>query len=146
MKKITTALLVMIMVMATALPASAQFAWGLKGGLNLANNKAGDLYTQGFSNTVSVENMTGFFIGPTMEVIAPVLGLGIDASLFYSQTGTKYRLGLLNDDKTTVTDKLHYLEIPVNLKYKFNLPIVGIYVGAGPISAMPCRANALGES
>ncbi|MGI6882427.1 hypothetical protein ACMY0K_13075 [Bacteroides sp. KG121] len=35
-------------------------------------------------------NSTGFFIGPMAELTIPVIGVGIDAALMYSQRGNKY--------------------------------------------------------
>lgn len=134
MKRVFTWMTVCLITFCTAMPASAQFAFGVKGGLNLSNNKASDLLTNGITNTVNVNNMTGFFIGPTAEFIVPVLGLGLDASLFYSQKGTEYSLKGLNIGSNTpkLKDKLHYLEIPINLKYKFKLPLIGFYAAFGP--------------
>ena len=66
------------------------------------------------------ESSTGFFIGPMAEITLPVIGLGIDGALLFSQRG--------KDEA-----KQQGLEIPVNLKYTSGLgSMFGIYLAAGP--------------
>lgn len=101
-----------------AMPAQAQLIkFGVKGGLNLAKadfNKS-DLKT---------DNFTGFFIGPMAEVTIPVVGLGVDGAVLFSQRGIK-----AGDESI----KENGLDIPINLKYTFGLgSMLGIYVAAGP--------------
>ena len=56
------------------------------------------------------------------------LGLGIDAAILYAQKGME------TDEKSGVRTsmKTSYLDVPVNLKWKFGLPIVKAYLAAGP--------------
>ena len=54
--------------------------------------------------------------------MAPVVGLGFDASILYSQTGVEMGRQEI---------KSSYLDIPVNLKWKFGLPMLKIYAAAG---------------
>lgn len=71
-------------------------------------------------NVGTSDNTTGFFIGPMAEITIPVLGLGVDGALMYSQRG--------EDDW-----KQQGIEIPVNLKYTIGLgSLLGVYVAAGP--------------
>lgn len=116
MKKMMSALLIVICLV-MAIPAQAQLKFGVKGGLNLAKadfNKS-DLKT---------DNFTGFFIGPMAELTIPVVGLGVDGALLFSQRGIK-----VNGE----SEKENGLEIPVNLKYTIGLgSLFGIYVAAGP--------------
>ena len=66
------------------------------------------------------DNTTGFFFGPMAEVTIPVVGLGVDGALLYSQRGE-------NDWKQ------QGIEIPVNLKYTIGLgSMLGVFVAAGP--------------
>ena len=68
----------------------------------------------------SSDNTTGFFIGPMAEVTIPVIGLGVDAALMYSQRGEHEW-------------KQQGIEIPVNLKYTIGLgSTLGVFVAAGP--------------
>lgn len=118
MKKICSALLIVICIV-MAMPAKAQFSFGVKGGLNLSKAS--------FSHPVDnfkKDNFTGFFIGPTAEFTIPVIGLGIDGSLLFSQRGVH-----VNGDKV----KQNGLDIPINLKYTIGLgSLLGVYVAAGP--------------
>lgn len=116
MKRICLFILVWLSVL--ALPAQAQFSWGVKGGANISNIHFSDL-----PETFSKSNITGFHIGPTIELMAPLVGLGFDASLLYSQTGVEMGRQEI---------KSSYLDIPVNLKWKFGLPMLKIYAAAGP--------------
>lgn len=109
-------LLSLLLVLASCImfvaPAHAQLQWGVKGGLNLSRLD---------SNLKGVkDNTTGFFIGPMAEATIPIIGLGIDASLLYSQRG---------EDKF----KQQGLDIPVNLKYTIGLgSMLGVFIAAGP--------------
>ena len=98
MKKILSVLVVAVALMMAA-PVQAQLIkFGVKGGLNMSklDFKADNL--KEFN-----DNSTGFFIGPMAEFTLPIIGLGIDGALMYSQRGK----GEL---------KKQGVEIPVNLK------------------------------
>jgi len=99
----------------SAIPAQAQLKFGVKGGLNLAKLSL----SQGNANLDS-DNTTGFFIGPMAEFTVPIINIGIDGALLYSQRGK---------DEC----KQSGLEIPVNLKYTIGLgSLAGLYLAAGP--------------
>lgn len=125
MKKITC-MVVMAMALFVAIPAQAQFSWGIKGGVNLASNDFSDL--KGMSNkeqVLNTDNYSGFFIGPKAEVRVPILGLGLEAAALYSQKGMKIDAG--------ETFKQNSFLIPLNVKYAFGLGnIANIFVAAGP--------------
>lgn len=118
MKKILSVLVVAICI-GMAIPAQAQVNFGVKGGLNLSKAS--------FSNVredFKKDNFTGFFIGPMAEVQIPIVGLGLDGALLFSQRGVKA------EDRTI---KQNGLDIPINLKYTIGLgSMLGIYVAAGP--------------
>lgn len=113
MKKFFGVFLVAICCLAMATPAQAQLLkWGLKGGLSMSKLD--------FKNGPTSDNTTGFFIGPMAEFTVPVIGLGIDGALMYSQRGENEW-------------KQQGIEIPVNLKYTIGLgSMLGVYVAAGP--------------
>lgn len=115
MKKIFSALLVTVCCMFMAIPAQAQlFKWGVKGGLNLTKIDLNG------SIDANLDNSTGFFIGPMAEVTIPIVGLGVDGALLFSQKGK---------DEFQQTG----VEIPLNLKYTIGLgSVLGVYVAAGP--------------
>ena len=104
------------------MPASAQFSWGIRGGLNLVNN---DLTSIDGESVTNKDNYTGFFFGPMAEFQIPVIGLGIDASLLYSQKGLQIAEG---EDL-----KNQSISVPIYLKYTFGLGnMIGIFAQAGP--------------
>lgn len=115
MKKFISSLFVAVCCMFMAMPAQAQLIkWGIKGGVNM--NKID--WDGGWDG--NKDNSTGFFIGPMAEFTIPVMGLGVDAALLYSQKG---------EDEL----KQQGVEVPVNLKYTIGLgSTLGIYFAAGP--------------
>ncbi len=120
MKKIFSVLMVTVALMMAA-PAQAQLIkFGVKGGLNMSKIDWGK------------ENSTGFFIGPMAEITLPIIGLGIDGALMYSQkTNLSYEYA--GNDVSSVDLKEQGIEIPINLKYSFGLgSLLGVYLAAGP--------------
>ena len=85
MKKIFM-LLAMIVTMTAANNASAQIKFGLKGGVNVTDMSLN-------SSVFDASNRTGFFVGPTIKVQLPLVGLGIDASALYDQREAKIKVG-----------------------------------------------------
>ena len=115
MKKIFGVLMVAVALMMAA-PAQAQLIkFGVKGGLNMSKL---DLNVEKLEDLG--DNSTGFFIGPMAEVTLPIIGLGVDGALLYSQRGKgEY--------------KEQGVEVPVNLKYTIGLgSTLGFYLAAGP--------------
>lgn len=119
MKKIFGVLLLIAICAGMAIPAQAQIHFGVKGGLNLSKANFSDV-----GDNFKKDNFTGFFIGPMAEVTIPVVGLGVDGALLFSQRGIE-----ANGEKI----KQNGLDIPVNLKYTIGLgSFLGIYLAAGP--------------
>ena len=114
MKKIFSVLMVAVALMMAA-PAQAQLIkFGVKGGLNMSKID----WEGGVDG--NKDNTTGFFIGPMAEFTLPIIGLGVDGALMYSQRG-----------KDALKEQ--GVEIPVNLKYTIGLgSMAGIYIAAGP--------------
>ena len=79
----------------------------------------------------SVENMNTFKIGPTVEFMLPVMDFGIDASLLYSNE--KMKVKDFKADKSLTEVSSHYIDVPVNLKYKMGIiSPLKVYLAAGP--------------
>lgn len=116
------ALVICGLALLSFIPASAQFCWGIRGGLNLVNN---DITSVNKEAALNKDNYTGFFIGPMAELQIPIIGIGVDASLLYSQKGLELAQGDAFKDQS--------LSIPVNLKYTFGLGnILGVFGQLGP--------------
>ncbi len=123
MKKKIIAFLCAVAFLAVAIPAQAQLRFGVKGGLNITS-------VHFDSDLLKSDNVTGFHIGPMIEATMPLLGFGFDAALLYSQKGME---SSSSGVKTTM--KTSYIDVPVNLKWKFGLPIVKAYLAAGPYAS-----------
>ena len=123
MKKIGIVLAVLAAWLWTA-PASAQFNWGVEAGVNLSKVRV-----NGDGGLFDSSNRTGWFVGPKAQVVMPVIGLGIDGAILYSQ---KY-MKLEAEGESSPNKSLPYLEIPINLRYNFGFSsLVGIYLATGP--------------
>lgn len=115
MKKFAVAVIVAVSGL-LAVPANAQLRFGIKGGANISKVSIS-------KDVMNSDNVTGFNIGPMVEMKLPVVGIGLDAAILYSQRGVE----TLNE-----TMKTSYLDVPVNLKWKIGLPLVKPYLAAGP--------------
>ena len=118
MKKLFT-LVALIAATLVAVPAQAQFKFGLKGGLNVTDMSFS-------SDVVEASNRAGFFIGPTVKFTLPIVGLGIDASALYDQREAELKG---SDEKI----KQQAINIPINLRYDIGLgSLAAVYLAAGP--------------
>ena len=90
MKKIFSAFIIAVCCMFMAMPVQAQLLkWGVKGGVNLTKID----WDGGFKG--NKDNSTGFFIGPMAEITIPIVGLGVDGALLFSQRGKdEVKLGI----------------------------------------------------
>ena len=125
MKKNRLLVIALIIAFSTiATTGYSQVRFGLRGEVGL--NKAT------FSKkAIEVENLNTFKIGPTVEIMFPVMDFGVEASILYNNN--KMDVAYLEDSSTPIEVTNHYIDIPVNLKYKFGLiSPVKIYAAAGP--------------
>ena len=105
-----------------AAPAASQINWGIKAGVNSAEKPSnlGDMKT-------TVKGDQGWFVGPMVKATLPIVGLGVEANLLYSQTNTE--IG-------SETIKSKCVDLPVYLRYELSLPVVNKFlepfVAAGP--------------
>jgi hypothetical protein len=92
------------------------------------------------SENLDVENFTGFQVGPAIELMIPIINIGFDAALLYSQQGFKIK-GIEQDYKTNT------LEVPLNLKYKITaLDILGVYAAVGPYASFKLSDDLIGQA
>lgn len=120
MKKVTGLVLIILMAF-IAVPAKSQLKFGVKGGLNISSVHLN-------SDILKADNVTGFLIGPMIETTIPLIGVGLDAAILYSQKG----MDVKSETGTSTNVKTDYIDVPVNLKWKFGLPIIKGYLAAGP--------------
>jgi hypothetical protein len=109
-------LFLVLFISATAVVNAQNIRFGVKGGLNVASVK--------FSEDVfEANNITGFHVGPIIEVMTPLPGIGLDGAVLFTQKGAELR-------RSTI--RSNFIEVPVNLKWKMILPLVKPYLSAGP--------------
>lgn len=125
MKKILAIVcLVVAMAAGSALPAQAQFHFGIKAGMNvdhLSFNK----------EIMNSDNRAGFTGGIMAEFTVPLVGVGCDISAMYVRRNSRF----MNEQKV-VDNQRDYIDIPLNLKYKLSLPgiskVFAPFVTTGP--------------
>jgi hypothetical protein len=106
-----------LLIAAQTIGAQSGAKFGVKGGLEL--NKM-DFN----SDALKSSNRTGFYIGPVLNFKLPIIGLGVDASLLYSQRSLKV------DGETM---KQQSILLPANVRYGINIAeLIGIFASAGP--------------
>lgn len=106
--------------------ANAQVKFGLKGGLNVTSMSLN-------SDVFKTSNRAGFFVGPTLLVNLPIVGLGIDASALYDQREATIEYEGDDSDITSQNIKQQAINIPINLRYGIGLgSLASIYLAAGP--------------
>ena len=118
MKKFSiVASLAAIMIICTALPAAAQFRFGLRVGTNVS-----ELHFN--SKTFDSSNRMGFNAGTMVEFSAPMTGIGFDASVMYVRRNSRWAAKY--DDGTTgnISDNRDYIDIPLNLKWRMSIPLI----------------------
>ncbi len=115
--------LVMVLAMVAVLPVGAQVKFGVKAGVNLSQMSMD-------KDVFNTSNRAGFFMGPTLKVGLPVLGLGLDMSALYNRQEAKVE-GINNKVNTVL--KQQQLIVPVNVKYGIGVgSIANVFVFAGP--------------
>ena len=119
----------LLLSLAWATPASASLKFGLVGGLNLSKMS----FSGGAKSTFSSDNRCGWYVGPKAEFTIPLIGLGVDASVQYSQR----RLNLSSEDGVSQTYKS--IEVPINLKYTVGFSsLLSAYIATGPQFGFNC--------
>jgi len=104
---------------------------GIKAGVNMADEIKS--FSQSNIDTgFKSNNLTGCEIGLVYQAMPKGSGLGIEIGALLSQKGSTF------SDSTNVVNvikqgykELNYLEFPLNLRYRLNLGVAGIYGTAG---------------
>lgn len=112
--------IVIALVAAVALPSSAQFRFGIKAGFAANSLKLNE-------SVFDSSNRMGFTGGVMAEFNVPIVNLGFDASVLYARRSIELSQ-TVNGISNTFTDNRNYIDIPVNLKWKIGLPIVGKFI------------------
>lgn len=145
MKTIKHILLVIVAVVVFAGTANAQFKFGPRIGLNVNSMHFNE-------KIFDSDNRTGFNAGLQAEFTVPVVGIGLDASLMYVRRTMEYSEQQAGVPGSVVTNTRHcdYFEIPINLKWKMGIPVIGKimkpYLFTGPSFAFLTSKRAINQA
>lgn len=125
MKKVFTVMAIAIMM--SAMPAMAQVKFGLKGGMNVTSMHLS-------SKVLDSDNKMGYYVGPTVLVQLPIVGLGIDAAALYDQREAKLKGDITTEGAAASSKvKMQSIQVPINVRYAVGLGnTASIFFFAGP--------------
>ncbi len=121
--RVLTLLLAVILTAGTAQAKILRF--GVKAGLNLNSISVSNKFLE---KAMDPSNQCGWNAGVMAEAQVPIIGICADVAVMYSRLNQK--IDPIYDDKgQVVADNFgkDFLEIPIHLKYKFNLPMISNY-------------------
>lgn len=126
MKKLTA---VVVAIMALLMvPASANakiFRFGVKAGANF-NKISLTSVSDGLNSLKDKANSSGWEAGVMIDGQVPLIGLGFDLSLMYARMNNNSEI--YNNNNMIFEGSKNFLMIPLNIKYKISLPVVGNYL------------------
>lgn len=137
------AALMLIVIAATSANASG-FRFGIKAGMNIDK-----IHLKNVADAFEADNRVGFTGGVMTEFQVPLLGLCFDASLMYSRMNSRLDDIIQSDangvQKILKSSGSDFFNIPINIKYKISLPVVGNivspYIFTGPDFAFRLSGN-----
>lgn len=129
MKTFKRIALVVVALLICAGSANAKIlSFGIKAGLNVNSLHFNKDFAK---DLMSKSNSTGWEAGVMAEANIPIIGLGFDVSLMYARMNNSTQAYDSQDPSIVFNGKnvgKNFLMIPVNVKYKFNLPVVSKYL------------------
>jgi hypothetical protein len=149
MKRSFTIVLIAVMSMLIALPASSQiFGIGVKGGVNFATLR-GDflLDVDEFQLDTDLKNSTGFIIGASFRTsLLPFISL--QPEILYTEKGAKFEESMMipvnggtANAAVEATIDLKYLEVPLLVRAGLPVPGFSPFVYLGPAIAFNLSAD-----
>lgn len=105
-----------IMAVAMAIPASAQFRFGPRVGVNIS-----ELHFN--KSAFDTDNRAGFTAGLMTEFTVPIIGVGFDASVMYVRRNTRWM-----EENQVAKAHRDYIDVPINLKWNIGLPLISHFV------------------
>lgn len=142
MKKISTLCIALLLAFVGTVAAQAQsFSYGIAAGYNLTKLT----YSGNTKENFSSDNKSGWFIGPKVE-FNTVIGLGVDASLQYSQRKLNISEDVYDELNDVVGELSHSktyrtIEIPINVRYNVGLgKMASVFVYTGPQFGFPLQS------
>ena len=131
----TKSILISLLILCSTL-AFGQIKFGVTAGANFANESA-RFSRSSASDLTKQDSYTGFLIGPTLETMMPIVGIGAEISALYQRKGANFNYNLISTADASnltlegqkVTD---CIDIPLSLKFKIGIPkIAKVYFLAG---------------
>lgn len=128
-------LITIVLLAVSVLTASAQFRWGAVAGVNFERQH----FKQ---NLIEVNGGVGFNAGVMGELMFPGIGFGMDFGLNYEQHSSKIHFDQrevwASDGFGSMTNTIHLLQIPVNLRFKYTRlngieNVIAPFVFGGPV-------------
>ena len=96
--------------------AGGPLRFGVKAGVNVNEMKFNE-------SAFDASNRSGFTGGVTLQFVAPILNIGVDASVMY--THRQNRIYFTEDGETEgITSNSDYIEIPVNFRWNISVPLI----------------------
>jgi hypothetical protein len=133
--------LILLAAIISTISAAAQFRIGPRIGVDVNSLKFN-------TEVANKENLAGFVGGLQAEFMIPALNFGLDASVMYVRRSSTFIENQLSTNKIDVAKD--YIEVPINIKYKFGLPIisnaVSPYVFTGPSFSFLTSGTAISEA
>lgn len=116
-----TLLIGIILLFVGIATSSAQIRFGVKGGVDVINNKIS-------TDILNVNNRLGYYIGPTLEFMAPGPSFGFELSVFYGRK--EYELE--NNSMNASISNYNYISVPLSIKKRFGLSsLAAIFLQVG---------------
>lgn len=141
MKRTKVAVVALLVMLMTCVGAEAKLRFGIKGGLNVDRLETN-------RNLFDGTNRAGYTVGVMGEYMLPILGIGVDLSAMYTRMESQIDPEIAGVDNYNVGK--NFIEIPLNIKYKFNIPAVNAIVRpmvyTGPTLALKLDSNGDGNS
>ncbi len=155
MKNLKRIFVAIALILAIGMSANSQIRFGVKAGVALNDLKfSSDL--DNLAENLDASNRAGFTGGLMLEVMLPIANLGVDVSAMYVHRSVETTINTANgltgieSGPIKTTKGRDYIEIPLNLKYKIGLPIVGNvvspYIFTGPSFAFLTSKKAITDA
>lgn len=132
--------LFIVALIGIASAAKADFRFGVKAGLDVTSLHFNE-------TTFDADNRAGFTAGIMGEFTVPVIGIGCDLSVMYVRRNSEWMVDNFGEAATDM--KNDYIEIPLNLKYKFGFlgtgRIIAPFITTGPSVAFLTSRTAIND-
>lgn len=143
MKTFRRIALALALVLTVAGTASAQFRFGVRAGIQ-TNSLHFD------KTTFDSDNRVGFTGGVMAEFTVPVIGVGADVAVMYAHRNQGLPVVDTNTQEVVEHKGLNYIEVPLNLKWKINVPVINNivrpYIFTGPSFAFLTSKRAITDA